>query len=50
MKTTYERRECFAGSRMPVDPETHWSLRNPINLIPGAIVLAALLNALAILF
>lgn len=35
--------ELFGGSHMPLDTESHWSWRNPANLIPLAVLLLILL-------
>jgi|GEM_PF-1232593 hypothetical protein len=35
---------------MPLDTEIHWDWRNPLNLIPGAIVAIIILDILALIF
>lgn len=41
--TRFEQRENvrsaqILGSHMPIDADTHWRLRNPLNLIPVALL------------
>lgn len=44
----FERREPFRpqnnpGSHMPLDTEAHWSWRNPLNIIPAALLLVTIM-------
>lgn len=36
-------RRAAGGSHMPLDTEIHWTWRNPLNLIPAALLLVLLL-------
>jgi hypothetical protein len=38
------------GSHMPLDTETHWSIRNPINILPALIVVLFILAILGMVF
>jgi hypothetical protein len=55
--TRFERSEHPAlggrgghGSHMPLDTEIHWELRNPLNIIPAALILVLLLAIAGMLF
>ena len=37
------------GSHMPLDTTTHWHWRNPLNIIPGFVLLLALASAVSAL-
>lgn len=38
-------RRAAGGSHMPLDTEVHWTWRNPLNVIPAALLLVTLLAA-----
>lgn len=38
------------GSHMPIDTDTHWTLRNPINILPALILVLVLLAVLGMIF
>lgn len=40
----------IAMPHMPLDTEIHWDWRNPLNLIPGALLAIFILDILALLF
>lgn len=42
--------EKVALPHMPLDTEIHWDWRNPLNLIPGALLGIVILDILALLF
>jgi hypothetical protein len=49
--TSYERSERYGptdyhGSHMPLDTGVHWEWRNPLNILPGLILLLMVLALL----
>jgi hypothetical protein len=38
------------GSHMPIDTKPHWDWRNPLNIIPAAILLLLVIALAALMF